>query len=228
MHKSFHLISSRSTSPLLPDLSTTAESIKDKYACWTVREPGNIYGSRNRAPIESIQTTNKNLERSLLLSSGKSINTAAVLHQPRREHTTRLWKIDIDILGSLVRDSDLHLNKVVGPELEENELGTRDRKIKGARKEKGRKIYMGEGRIEGSVRSHRKLIDVWLRLPRVLTRQYKYLSSSLRAFTHAVERSKAPIVLSMHINALILIGEPSSALRARTTRVFIPRTTVRT
>lgn len=162
MHKSFHLISSRSTFPLLPDLPTMAESIKDKYACWTVREPGNIYGSKNRAPIESIQTTNKNLERSPLLSLAKSINTAAVLHQLRRGHTTRLWKIDIDILGSLVGDSDLHLNKVVGPEPGENELGTRDRKIKGREKRRGEKYGGREDWRIGSKSSqtNRRLIAV--------------------------------------------------------------------
>lgn len=88
-------------------------------------------------------------------------------------------------------------------------IRSKEEKEKGRRRMGGLEIARDrEERVTSPVaRSHRKLIDVWLRLPaRVLTRQYKYLSSSPCAFTHSVRCIKAPIVLSAHIDALILIG----------------------
>lgn len=55
-----------------------------------------------------------------------------------------------------------------------------------------------------SSQTNRRLIAI--ARERVLTRQYKYLSSSPCVFTHSVQCIKAPIALSAHIDALILIG----------------------
>lgn len=110
-----------------------------------------------------------------------------------------------DIRSSL-GDIDLHLNRMPSPE---SLVGSEEEKEKGKRRISDLEIARDrEERVTSPVaRSHRKLIDVWLRLPaRVLTRQYKYLSSSPCAFTHSVRCIKAPIALSAHIDALILIG----------------------